>query len=561
MDLKRTTVRGLFNSDIQFTIPVYQRAYSWREDNWEVFLNDLLQQAEKENGYSFGNILLETISEDVEYEVIDGQQRLTTIVVFMRSLYNTLEVKGYSTEELSKIERYFFKDNGRIKLRPVEHDRSCFDTVIVENNTYTSSSQSQECLINAKKFFEEKLKRIDYDTLCKLKELVFSSKINRIELEGKKEAALMFELQNNRGRDLTNMEKLKSFFMYQMYVNSSANDTDSNVDSVSNFFKDIYRTIYDIKNLDEDSILIYHCQAFLQCSFNYRKLDDIKDELQNSDDQIKWILDFCRNLALTFSNIKKMQVNSCNYQIKLLQLSGGRFPAFVYPFIIKGYKFFGDDLIKIDKLFHILEVLTFRYEVIPSRAYFNSRIADSLKRFDGDLDLLKNNLHSKLNEEWHWSDGRAEDVLNGKMYDNPVLHYLLWEYEESIQRAGYKRGSIEIESEQIEHISPQTEPNEALAAGYDVDKNNLYSEDFKSLYLNCLGNLMLISGSHNASIGNKPFIEKLNSYKQNPLLNQQAEIAAFVEQETTEWKTENIKKRQSKILAFALKRWGFDNIK
>lgn len=560
MDLKKTTVRGLFNSDIQFTIPVYQRAYSWREDNWEVFLNDLLQQVEKENGYSFGNILLETISEDVEYEVIDGQQRLTTIVVFMRSLYNTLKENGYSSEELSKIERYFFKDNGRIKLRPVEHDRSCFDTVIVEDNTYTSSSQSQVCLINAKRFFEEKLKRIDYKTLCKLKELVFSSKINRIELEGKKEAALMFELQNNRGRDLTNMEKLKSFFMYQMYVNSSANDTDSNVDSVSNFFKDIYRNIYDIKSLDEDSILIYHCQAFLQVSFNYRKLDDIKAELQSSDDKIKWILDFCRNLALTFSNIKKMQGNKCNYQKKLLQLSGDRFPAFVYPFIIKGYKFFGDDLIKIDKLFHILEVLTFRYEVIPSRAYFNSRIADSLKRFSGDLDLLKKNLHSKLNEEWHWSDGRAEDVLNGQMYNNPVLRYLLWEYEESIQRPGYKRGSIEIESEQIEHISPQTEPNEALAAGYDVNENNLYSEDFKSLYLNCLGNLMLISGSHNASIGNKPFVDKLNSYKQNPLLNQQAEIASFVEPETTEWKSENIKKRHSKILLFALKRWGFDNL-
>lgn len=49
----------------------------------------------------------------------------------------------------------------------------------------------------------------------------------------------MFELQNNRGKDLTNMEKLKSYFMYQMYVNSPAEDTDTNVETISNYF-DLY---------------------------------------------------------------------------------------------------------------------------------------------------------------------------------------------------------------------------------------------------------------------------------------------------------------------------------
>ena len=256
-----------------------------------------------------------------------------------------------------------------------------------------------------------------------------------------------------------------------------------------------------------------------------------------------------------------MQDNKSTYYVKLTQLSGGRFPAFVYPFIIKGYKFFGNDQDKLDLLFQILEVLTFRYELIPSRAYFNSRIDYSLKSFDGDLIILKNNIHNKLNEEWHWSDDRAEDVLNGQMYNNPVLHYLLWEYEESIQRAGYKRGSIEIENEQIEHISPQTEPNEAIAAGYEVDENNLYTEDFKKNHLNSIGNLMLISGSHNASIGNEPFADKLNSYEQNPLLKQQAEIKTFLDSPIIEWKAKNIKKRQEKIVLFALKRWSFDRIK
>lgn len=89
---------------------------------------------------------------------------------------------------------------------------------------------------------------------------------------------------------------------------------------------------------------------------------------------------------------------------------------------------------------------------------------------------------------------------------------------EDIQNKGYKIGTAEIENEQIEHITPQTDPQEAIAAGYDVDENNQYSDDFREKFINSLGNLMLISGSHNASIGNKPFSDKLHSCNENPLL-------------------------------------------
>jgi len=85
----------------------------------------------------------------------------------------------------------------------------------------------------------------------------------------------------------------------------------------------------------------------------------------------------------------------------------------------------------------------------------------------------------------------------------------------------------------------------AKETGYEVDNNNQYTEEFISSKLNCIGNLMLISGSHNASIGNKPFKEKLSSYIKNPLLNQQAEIKTFAsnENEAPVWKTESIEKQ------------------
>ena len=67
---------------------------------------------------------------------------------------------------------------------------------------------------------------------------------------------------------------------------------------------------------------------------------------------------------------------------------------------------------------------------------------------------------------------------------------------------------------------------------------------------------MLISGSHNASIGNRPFKEKINSYKSNPLLNQQAEIKDFCTKEG-KWGRDEITTRKKKILDFCEKRWKF----
>lgn len=563
MNFKDTNIRGLFDNSIQYSIPVYQRAYSWQEDNWNVFMSDLIEQLGRDNEYSYGNLLLETIEREKSYEVIDGQQRLTTIIIFMRSLYNALKDRNANKETLEEITEFFFMRKSNYRLRTVDNDRACFDAVIMADSIYTPSSESQENIINAKAFFAKGLSKLPLEDLRRMYDLILSSKINRIELEGKKEAALMFELQNNRGRNLTNMEKLKSFFMYQMYVHSSADETTGNVECISNYFKDIYSSVYAIKGITEDNILIYHCNAYLRVAFGYKNLDDIKKEFSEQTDKIEWMKTFSRELALSFANLKNLQLNckSVYYQkLQRIRKQEG-FTYFVYPFIIKGYKYLQGDIEKLDKLFRILEILAFRYHLISSRADIGSRLSEIIRNFSGDLGNLRTALEGKLNNEYHWSYGRLKDILSGYMYGNSALHYLLWEYEEFIQVKGYKIGSVIIENEQIEHISPQTPTDgKPLETGYDVNEQNQYTEEFTKNYLNCIGNLMLISGSHNASIGNVKFIEKLESYKQTPLLKQQAEIPSFVGNTQLEWKTKQIEARKQKILDFAFKRWNLNDI-
>ena len=223
----------------------------------------------------------------------------------------------------------------------------------------------------------------------------------------------------------------------------------------------------------------------------------------------------------------------------------------------------GESPEKLNILFNLLEILTFRSKLINSRANIQERLHQLLQDFKGDLINLQSNIKSKLNETWYWGDTNTKNYLNGGMYGNKVLNYLLWEYEDSIQNKGYKIKSFSLENEQIEHISPQTPTNgEPVSTGYDLNEENEYSEEFIAKHLNCLGNLMLISASHNASIGNKPFKAKLTSYKSNPLLNQQAEIKDFAskENDTVFWKTDSIEDRQKKIADFALKRWSFDSV-
>lgn len=559
------TILGLFDSSQKsYEVPVYQRAYSWEKQNWKTFLDDLLEQIQGDNNYFFGNILLEVLSKNRKYEIIDGQQRITTLTIFIRAMLNVLKSRE-NTPELNNFDfkekiSIYLKNGGNIKLRPVEYDRACFDTLIVDNkNKFSISSPSQKRIKSAKEYFEKELAGFDTTKLLEILEKTENTELTIIELEGKKDSALMFELENNRGKELTNMEKIKSYFMYQMYVFSTPDEIETNIEGISNIFKLIYLIISDLKSMNEDSILIYHNNAYIK-GFSYRNLDDVKEEFKKSDNKIEWIKSYIEELHTTFSNIKEFETSGDLFAQRLNDLGT---PAFVYPFIIKGYKHFEDDDIKLNILFNLLEIITFRARLINSRANIQERLNAILLSFSGDLADLVEKVKTKLNESWYWGDVNTRSYLNGSMYGNNVLNYVLWRYENSIQNKGYNIRKYSIDNEQIEHISPQTPTNgEPVKTGYEVDIDNQYSDDFISNKLNSIGNLMLISGSHNASIGNKPFSQKLSTYKGNPLLNQQAEIKTFAREENHQpvWKSESITARHLKIVGFAVNNWSFDSI-
>jgi hypothetical protein len=463
MQFKSTTVSGLFDSSQRhFIIPVYQRAYSWENEQLNVFINDLKEQIRGDNNYFLGNILLETIKKDIEYEVIDGQQRLTTLMIFFRAIIDVLKKRKASEVidiDLETKAAIYLKSGGNIKLRPVEYDRACFDAIIVEGKKdFETATPSQVRIKKAKTHFIRELEGLKTDVLLQILEKLERTDLTCIELQNKKDAALMFELQNNRGKDLTNMERLKSYFMYQMYVYSPEEETNGNIESVSNIFKMIYLIINDLRTINEDNVLNYHCQAYVK-GYAYRTIDDIKDVLLLSSNKISWIKDFINELHTSFSNIKKMERSNLSYLKDLRKLT---IPGFIYPFVIKGYKYLGDNDESLNSLYHILEIVVFRYRLINSRADLISRLNEILSVFKGNLPKLRDNFKNKFNDAWYWGDYRIKQYLDGYMYNSRVLSYLLWKYENSIQNRGYHIGSSAIKDEQIEHISPQTLENSLI---------------------------------------------------------------------------------------------------
>src|SRR5699024_3699748 len=101
--------------NIIYRIPNYQRNYSWNNNNIEELYNDVRNE---EDGYYIGNLLVTRSSNKYEFDVVDGQQRLTTIALFFLAIYEELTRIEKEYSDSSEIEQIFAMkaDIGR-KLR------------------------------------------------------------------------------------------------------------------------------------------------------------------------------------------------------------------------------------------------------------------------------------------------------------------------------------------------------------------------------------------------------------------------------------------------------------
>lgn len=545
-------------------VPSYQRAYSWdtstektdksdRNTQTNTFLSDLEEYSRSHTSspYYFGHFLFE--GKEHVFNVIDGQQRLTTIVIFLSALFARLK----SIRPLSDEEEVCYEDmvkrRNTIRLQTVDYDNQLFIDYVIDqqktNHTHLETESARR-IVRAFDYFSKYLSKKSEDYLLQMLSIIGSAYCTTHQVQNESEAIQMFIFQNSRGKKPSHLEIVKAQFMHQVHLHGSGDEVDSLIAEIKNRFEKIYKSISSIEyRINEDDVLLYSLRVHFNSLWEANSLDKIHKMLTDKNP-----LDFIRSFSMTLSTSFEYLSQFFGHDEKrsfaihsLISLGG---IAIALPFIIKAYRYgLPDD--EMNALCASLESLVLRHRLIGTRADMTSRINDVFEEFtetNKSISPITDRIaHLKTAPDgwWaHWNNERLNESLQGAI-NHSVAKYLLWKYEIHLEQQG-KSGYLptrfdKIKNPELEHIAPTTEPK-IKSHGYDN-----YDEDFKDNHLNCLGNYLLLSKSHNCAIGNIPFSQKLATYTHN---EQQREIARIISNFTHKvWNRKRISNRKDQIIS------------
>jgi hypothetical protein len=598
-------------------IPDYQRGFAWNTHQLNDFWEDLLQLGEDRVHYT-GVITLEPASREnyqrweddlwlIEgkgykpYYVVDGQQRLTTSMILIQSI---LESVGHNTEL-----NYQLPENIRqqyvLQTAPDGLRRSFLFGYEKDNpsdeflrtqifNEHSSTNHDQQTfytknLLVAKEFFTECLKPLELKEVAAIyKKLTQKFKFNLYEIDAEIDVFVTFETMNNRGKPLSSLELLKNRLIY---LSTLFHDNDGH-QVLRAKINDSWKTIYEYlgKNseapLSDNLFLRNHWTMY----FKYTR--------RKGDDYIKFLLDekfTARNVTHPATKNDRITIEEVTEYVVSLQKAIKPWFYMHNPYLpLPGYDN-EDNKLYLDQLGR----LSFRsFKPLILAAYCSNKPVDKInsllkaaERFNfslfalsqrrsntGDTEffslargLLKNEItiesavvnidgwvehyYSPVNFSRH-IEGLYEVGRDG-FYHWDGIRYVLFEYEQylrqrgkqSVEKLNWKTLSTHKKDHvTLEHIYPQSE------SGYWSELFDDFSSDQKRFLAHSLGNLVPLSRSKNSSLQNDSFPLKKNNGKGVGYYNgsvSENEIALH-----DNWDAEEIKARGLEILSFMEERWN-----
>lgn len=366
------------------------------------------------------------------------------------------------------------------------------------------------------------------------------------------EAIQMFIFQNNRGKKPSNLEIIKAQFMFNVHL-YGGEEKESLIEEIKSRFEKIYKSISAIEsNIKEDDILVYTLRVHFNSLWESNAIDKI-NKLLSQKNSISFIKSFTHSLAISFEHLTSFFGKDEREHIEIHSLISLGGIGISIPFIIKAYKF-GLSQNQINQLCSSLESLVIRHRLIGTRADITSRLNDIYQKFTSEQSDIKpivervEWMKNTGNDSWwwaYWNNHEFEKSIQGNV-NHSIAKFLLWKYEnhlESNGKNGYTPTRFDkIEKPELEHIAPQTEPS-LKPHGYGE-----YNDEFVNENLNCLGNYLILSKSHNCSASNNSFSIKRKDYT---YLAQQREIQKMTE-DSPVWTKEHIQKRKDKIVKFLI---------
>lgn len=566
-------IKDILSSDKKIFVPIYQRAYSWEVKNKsdsdkkqiDIFLEDIKNHINSRviSNFYLGNFLFQESEKGLA--IIDGQQRLTTIIILLSVIKNItgevaydLDIENFSTTEY---------DNENLK-------KIISGQIIKENTSYTLTNSTKK-IINAYNFFKKSLEKLELKDIKKIENALLNASCQINIISSEIEATQIFIFENNRGVELTNLEIIKSMFMHYIYINEEEiSFKDEMILNIELKFSSIYKNISYLEGyIREEAILGIAFRIYKQ---KLKLQENIINEIEENI-SVEFINNFLSILENTFSIICNFILQGNDdlkdeeiYMIHSLINLG--ISQEIYPIIVRVRDLKVKDSKILIRLYKALEAILLRHNLVSTRANISQRLEwEYSQLFEIDDYENKNEIEEKIinlieiieklyksretvyiDEDYYgywwsyWTQDKFEIFLNNGLNNLKSTKYILWKYENYLRtKMNLKKIKYnEIKNYQVEHIAPKTE-NKNNINGYPI-----YNEEFYSKYLNSFGNLLLLKEYINKKIGNADFEDKLKEYSKNNLYQSTEKELLKNNKLNKKWTVQRIKEREKEIKDF-----------
>jgi uncharacterized protein with ParB-like and HNH nuclease domain len=552
----------LSNTKEAYKVPIYQRPYAWKKDQWEDLFEDI-KNLDHNDTHFLGSIVV--VPEKKEgprlestnyFQVVDGQQRLTTILIWLSVMRDRLNEEG--NHELAKdiTGTYLFatdyEDDKVINIPKISLAESDYEPFlrVLSGKEKNGRHRIFEC----------------YDFFNKMADSSISSNIllNNISIVhinafSHFNAFRLFETLNDRGLELSAADLIKNFILMKVSNNKEV------FTEVISEWNEMYKKI---KDLEPVTFIRRYMLSNYKGKISKTKLyEEIKKKLGSIDDND--ILNFVQDLNSKASIYKKInertfsseKINKLLHELQLIEVS----PS--YTLLLKVFPILEEDssedskeitknvieILKLIEKFHIrwgiCVASTSRLDQIYNNICMGlSNIPRNSKRSENYLEFIKETFTKEIR-------GNADDeVLRSSIISRKFnstekrTKYILWKLSEPTGEMVF-----DVNEVQTEHIMPQNPRKEWLA--YLKRNSSKNEEEIKALHkekLNLIGNLTIIIGEWNQSMSNKLFKDKKSEYaKSDFTLNKN--LLNY-----SQWKFNEIDKRSNELAEKALKIWKWD---
>lgn len=492
-----------------FVIPPFQRNYEWTSSQCDELFNDILDAYNKHKSHYLGNIVyyrgLDDGASFHEFILVDGQQRLTTIVLLLCAIRDT--TKDANLKE--NIEKQYLLNNSqdkryRLKLKQTSYDYDSFATII-DN---PSESRKESNIFKNYVHFKDLLNKTNisehciYNTIDKLEIVDVDLKIEN-DLEA---VQTIFEKINSTGKPLTAADLIRNYLL----ISSSPNTQEK-------LYKDYWTEIESVIGNEKISkfahdFLVIKTIEDIEKEKTYKKFKAYFNELGTSHEDI---LREMKNYAPYFAwmineNCPNERLNRHIKELNALKTED-IYPLYIY--ILE--KLYEKNINELIKIFKLLSDFLLRYRIVtPSGGGGALRgvVKNLLEKFEQEnLEVNFDNTYFELSNSINKSSRFPDDVefktelMKSKKVNHTYGKILILKMEE----VASKNIPTELSKVTVEHLMPQT-----LNSWW---KKNLGGEE-KALsifdnYLNCIGNLTIMSQGYNSQNSNKPWKDKQENLK------------------------------------------------